>query len=173
VALLGEALRDRDDEVRLLAYALLDRTEREVYARIKADTAKLEDAKGPARASLHARLAQHHWELVELGLASGDVAAHLLATAEKHVQDALGDAPGDGNAQVLLGRIELRRGRLAEAEAAFGQALRCGLGEEIIRPYLAEVAFRRRRFDEVRQHVRAVGGDERGAMEPRVATYWS
>jgi hypothetical protein len=173
VALLGEALRDRDDEVRLLAYALLDRTERDIYARIKADEAKRQEARGAARAGLHARLAQHHWELVELGLAQGDVAAHLLAQAGEHVREALALTPGDGNAQVLLGRIELRRGRLDEAEAAFTEALGCGLGEEVIRPYLAEVAFRRRRFDEVRSHVRALGGEERGALEPRVASYWS
>ncbi|HLL84535.1 MAG TPA: hypothetical protein VK420_17855, partial [Longimicrobium sp.] len=68
IALLSEALRDRDDEVRLLAYALRDRTEREIYARIKADEAKLEGTEGDARARVHASVAQHHWELVELGL---------------------------------------------------------------------------------------------------------
>lgn len=171
VSILALGLKDRDDEVRLLSYALLDSKEREIYTRIKEDTARLEKVPEEGKGRVHARLAHHHWEMVYMGIAHGEVGRHLLSEARKHAEHALERSPRDGGTQLLLGRILLKQGALDEARQAFNRALESGLCDAVVLPYLAEIGFKQRKFDEVREHIRVLG--TRGNLPPTVVGFWS
>jgi cytochrome c-type biogenesis protein CcmH/NrfG len=57
---------------------------------------------------------------------------------------------------VLLGRILLRLSRPAEARAALERALALGASRLSVLPWLAEAAFRERRFADVRAALSAL-----------------
>ena len=146
VPILREALRDPEDDVRLLAYSLLDGKEQRINEAIRRLLEELETATGQRAGLLHRHVASQYWELAYLGLASGDVYDHVLQQVLTHCDAALAEL---GRLHGLLyqrGRVLLRLGRWDEAEAAFREALQRGMGEADILPYLAEIAYLRRHW---------------------------
>ena len=156
IPILDIALKDQVDDVRLLAYSMLDGKERVIFERIKGLDRKLADLGGGAdreRAFIRLRLAQEYWELAYLGLAHGKVLLHVLSQAEQHLQATLAIEPTNPSALLLLGRVHLKRGEAGEAAARFRKARDAGMPGEVVAPYLAEVAFMSRDFDGVRRHL--------------------
>jgi hypothetical protein len=145
IPLLRLALKDAEDDVRLLAYALLDRKEQALTARIRARLYQLKTATTVDSYYLHKAIAYEYWELVHLGLAQGEVLTHTLDRARKHTEDALMLSAHDAGLQFLLGRILLRQMNLEEAFCAFSKALKLGLADSKVAPYLAEIYFLQRR----------------------------
>jgi hypothetical protein len=152
------ALTDTVDDVRLLAYSVLDRKEQGLNARLKSLLGQLEaSAKDEyKRARLQKRLAQTHFEIIELGLAQGEVQSYLLKAARRHVEEALRAEPSDRESLFLLGAIALRQDELPVAEKAFLGAQVLGMSVEKVLPYLAELAFRQRKFSMVTHYLRAI-----------------
>jgi hypothetical protein len=165
IPILDIALKDQVDDVRLLAYSMLDGKERVIFDRIKDLSRKLDDLGEGARrerAFIRLRLAQEYWELAYLGLAHGKVLLHVLSQAEEHLQAVLEIDAADAGALLLLGRVHLKRGETVEAAARLRQARDAGMPGEVVAPYLAEVAFLSRDFDGVRRHL--------GKLSPSAAT---
>jgi hypothetical protein len=172
VAQLRRALEDPDEEVRLLAHALLESKSRAAYRRIQEATQALEDAPAQGHGPRHRRLAFEHWELAWLGLAEGECLGHTLQVARRHVLDAIEEEPDSASLHFLLGRIDLRLGGPEQAEAALLRASELGLPGAVVRPYLAESAFLRRRFDLVRRHL-AEAPLHASETVDRVRRFWS
>lgn len=151
------ALTDPVDDVRLLAYSILDRKEQGFSAQHKSYLTQLEATRDAGkRAKLQKRIAQNHLEMIKLGLAKGEVQTYLLAEGRRHVDAALQVAPDDRESLFLLGIIALRQEDLATAEKAFLRAQVLGMALEKVLPYLAEVAFRQERFPMVAHYLRAI-----------------
>jgi len=172
VALLWRALKDSEEEIRLLAFSFLETRLSSVYRRIQALTQELDAASEERRGVLHARLAFEHWELAWQGLVQGDVLGHELAMASEHVVHALKRDPRSAPIQLLRARIHLRRGRLAEADVALRCARVLGIPGPSLRPYQAELAFRQKRFDEVRRHLAHPALASGNTAAARVQRYW-
>lgn len=149
--LLRLALKDHDDDVRLLAYALLDRKERAIESRIREQQAQLDQADEEARFAFHKALANDYWELARLN--SGSAAEFLNRRACEHGHAALQIRDMDGGLQFLVGRIQLEQTRLDEAREAFERAEGCGVDARVTSSYLAEIAFRQLRFTEAAHHL--------------------
>jgi hypothetical protein len=173
VPILQVALRDPVDDVRLLAYALLDSKERAIYARIRQHTARLAEAPRNANGGIHKRLAQEHWELVYLGLAQGEVRAHVLESGLKHARQALAALPRDAGLHLLWGRMLVGQEHIDEATAAFDQAEALGLPSQALVSYRAEIAFRRRQYQLVRDLLKQLPAESKRRMPmAAVVDYW-
>lgn len=172
VPLLRLALKDPDDEVRLLAYALLNRKEKAIEARMRQQqSAPADDA--PAQAfARHKALAHDYWELAHLGDPQGDALLSLCGRAQEHALAALGLRPDDGGLHVLCGRIWLVQRQFDAAGAAFVRARACGIDARQIAALLAEVAFRRQGYGDVRQHLAQLGNCAHPVALSRPARYW-
>ncbi|MBA1146379.1 HEAT repeat domain-containing protein [Ectothiorhodospiraceae bacterium WFHF3C12] len=170
VPILKLALKDRSDDVRLFAYAMLDRFESEINGDINAQRQRL---KGLGRhLRVHARLAALYWELAYLGLAQGGVRAHVLEQARDHADRALA-AGDDAAVRFLLGRVLLELGDLDGAELAMRNAVYAGLDPGEVAPYRAEVAFLQRRFADVPRVLGQVpDGGRREPLLAQVVTLW-
>lgn len=176
--LLREMLRDPADELRLAAYAVLERREKESQAAIALAEAAAREAgdgarqaeNGARRLAALRRLAFLHWEAAYQELADGEVSRHHLERALEAAEAARGLAPGDGPLAFLKGRILIRLGEAgrapagagdasasarapAEAEAAVDEAAGAGIPGARLLPHLAEAAFRRGDFAAVRRHL--------------------
>lgn len=140
VPILKLALRDPADDVRLLAYSMLDQKESRINQRIEKLLDRLGNSDEDNPAAQHAGLARWYWELAYLGLAQGSVLAHVLSQARKHAQQSLELKP-DPDIQLLGGRIALEQGEISTARTFFRHAENGGIRFEKIAPFLAEAAF--------------------------------
>jgi len=173
IAALRQAMEDRDEDVRLLAHALLEAKNRAAWREIDAANGALDRAPQRRLGSIHRRLASQYWEVAWLGLAQGECLDHALGTARRHTMMALDQDPRSASLHLLLGRIELRLGAPERAEAALLRARDLGLPAGVAAPYLAEAAFLRRRFDLVRSHLAMPARATPGGAAARVRRYWT
>ncbi len=192
----SKATCDPVDDVRLLAYAMRDSSEKKLTDHISALTEALPDVPVRMRNACHKTIAALCWELVYHRLVQGAVKQHWLQTARQHMEvvfAAPGDAssPGaptvpniadergasvmsDADSWLLYGRILLESGDLALAGKAFANARAGGTDEQKILPWLAEIAFNERRFPEVKVYLSALTRPgERGHELALVRAWWS
>ncbi|MFV9682122.1 HEAT repeat domain-containing protein [Pseudomonas sp. NY15367] len=150
IPILKLALRDPSDDVRLLAYSMLDQRESRINQRIEHALADMENVSTDRKFALHAQLARWYWELAYVGLAQGSVLDHVLQQAWGHVTSALvGNTSGE--LHLLAGRIAMEQGNLDEAMAQFDLSAQTGMDAVQLAPYRAEIAFLRQRYEEIPQ----------------------
>jgi hypothetical protein len=172
IALLRRALTDPDEDIRLVAHAVLESKLRAAYRSLHDGARALAAAPAELRATLHRRLAAGHWELAWSGLADGDCLVDTLQCARRHAQAASAEQPGCASLALLVARIELRCANAVAAEAALARAIDLGLPPAIASSYLAEAAFLERRFERVRQRLAAAPSQGSAALA-RVRRFWS
>lgn len=171
--LLQEMLGDPADEVRLVAYGILDNQEKNINQHVHSEIQKLRAAGTPEmRLIALRRLAELYWELVYGGLVHGDVRQHALEETARYLDQAMQLAPEDAGLWFLRGKV-LLFGHDSAAEAAFHRAVANGLDESRVLAYLGQIAYERRDYDEVRRIFSALA---EGAYSPRLkgaVRYWS
>ena len=148
---LRELLGDSEDDLRLLAYGLLDSREKRLNADIheaRQRYAASRDAEQRSRVA-H-QLAALYWELIYQGLVQGDLLDYAVGEALRYSETALQTRGNDPALHLQHGRLLQQMGRLEEADAAYRRARELGLPASRVVPYLAELAFARRDFVQVR-----------------------
>ncbi|MGB6055430.1 MAG: hypothetical protein WBG17_09335 [Burkholderiaceae bacterium] len=150
-ALLRDLLADPTDDIRLLAYGILDNKEKQITQKILARKLQLQQAgSDEKRASLDQRIAELYWELIYQNLVQGDMQLFSAEQTRLHARRALSILPDNAGIWFLLARLELHMRQVEAAEAALLQAQQGGFARERMLPYLAELRFLQRRHAEVR-----------------------
>jgi hypothetical protein len=170
---LRAGLRDRREEVRLLAHALLDRRETRLRIVIASLEAELErsTSKPACRHELLRRLAHLHWAIVEGELAQGELARGALERARRFAEAVL-VARFDRELCLLLVRAHLRRSDARNAWRWLQRAERDGVAREACAPLYAEAAFLLRRFEQIPYWLRSCGRQLWRPELRRVAAVW-
>jgi hypothetical protein len=154
VPLLRVALADSCEDVRLLAYAILERRDKVLRSRISAGIAQLPAADtglagaDPSPPHVLRDLAHAHWELVRGEFVQGQTAQRTLQQA-LHYAAAAFHAQPDGSLALMLARIQLRIGNAEAAVGYLASARAAGVAEAVCLPLLAEAAFTLRRFEAI------------------------
>jgi hypothetical protein len=143
IPLLRKALKDEEDDVRLLAYALLKRKENIAISRLKN---RLQEVNESNLFSLHKAIAYDCWEIIYLELMQGEVQKHYFDLAIKHIKISLSDNANDPGLNLLFAKILLKKRDLARSREIFMKAGSTGIDREKILPYFAELAFLEKRF---------------------------
>lgn len=153
-SLFRGALQDEVEEIRLLAFGVLDKKEQAISARIQEELDRLKQAASVEEQREHARqLAYAYWEFVYAELSQGDVMNHALLQAKQYAEQVLERDSEDAGMWALLGQIHLRLHDKEQASSAFRRALEGGIPETRVLPYLAELAFQQRKFSATRQYL--------------------
>jgi tetratricopeptide (TPR) repeat protein len=174
IPILKEALRDPVDDVRLLAYSMLDAKEEEINASIRRLLERTDQASTDQQQKLHQRISNCYWELAYLGLAQGEVLRHSLAQALAHLEQALAAGAAEPALHIQRGRLLMHQQRWDDAEQAFGDAVQLGVPATGIASYLAEIAFENKNFQQVAAHLRKLGPSARKSERlAAVVTYWT
>lgn len=148
--LLRQLLADPLDDIRLLAYGMLDGKEKAISQRLLAEEKTLKEATADdERFGAHKRLAELQWELVFQKLVQGDMRLFACRQARTHAQAALNIKSDDAGIWFLLGRVNLVLRDLAAGQQALGRAQQCGLPRTVVIPYLAEYAYAERQFAKI------------------------
>ncbi len=171
--LLQGMLGDSSDDIRLVAYGLLDSREKKITAQIHAEQSKLRHAKaGQARLMALKQLAELYWEMVYAGLAQGDLRLHSLNQALSHADEALQLAEHDTGMLFLKGRILHNLKRDAEAVEMLQAAIQCGLPEFRAMPYLVEIAFRQGEYELVQERMNSFSNAQVTPLMKKVVDFW-
>jgi polysaccharide biosynthesis protein PelE len=150
--LLQSMLGDTSEDIRLVAYGLLDSREKKITSEIHRELANLKTAEGKDLRLICLRhLAELYWELVYAGLTQGDLRLHALHQSLSYVDDALQLAPQEQGLWFLKGRVLHELKRNDEAYAILEQAMANGLPESRVLPYIVEIAFDRGDYRTVRR----------------------
>lgn len=166
------ALKDPEDEVRLLAYALLNRKEKAIEARIRKTQAELCDADANDCFALHKALAHDFWALSQLAKSRSSTQLSLCARAREQVESAVVYQSGNGGLRLLLARILLAERHLDAASEALRCAEKMGVDARQIEPLLAEIAFIEGRYFDVGSHVQRVSLGRSASRVGMAAAYW-
>lgn len=148
--LLRQLLADPIEDIRLLAYGMLDGKEKRIGARILAEEKMLEMAlPDDARYGAHKRLAELYWELAWQRLVQGDMLRHSCRQSREHVERALVIDASDAGLHFLLLRVALQLREAPAAHAALAGARRLGFSEDQLLPYEAEIAWLEHRLADI------------------------
>lgn len=173
--ILEELLGDDTDDVRLVAFGMLDSEEKKISVHIQRERALLAcEPPSDQRYACLRHLAELHWELTYAALAQGELRKHILGQARTYLDQALaiGVTPRPGLI-FLKGRILLAQGLMAEAEVALKQAVAMGQPQISALPYLAEIAFERREFGLVRQFLQQLCELNVASKTRAIADLWA
>jgi polysaccharide biosynthesis protein PelE len=172
--ILEELLGDDTDDVRLVAFGMLDTEEKKISSEIRQQSERLEQAQTlEVRFGCLRQLAELNWELVYACLAQGELRRHILTQAARFADEALALDVSSGSGLVFLrGRIWLEQGDLDAAKLAIEQAVAQGQPRTSAWPYLAEIAFRRRDFIAVRQYMQQLSKLNLASRTQMVEDFW-
>jgi tetratricopeptide (TPR) repeat protein len=150
IPLLRLALGDAVDDIRLLAYALLDRKEYRLSKSVEKAKQDLEKQDPSRRKQLYRQIANDYWELAHLGLVQGEAKNHVLGMAYKYIQLGLGQSPQDSGLLFQYAQILLRLGKYSQALEQFKKAEGSGIEYVSLLTYYAEIAFYTRQYRDVK-----------------------
>ncbi|KAA3649725.1 MAG: hypothetical protein DWQ11_18210 [Proteobacteria bacterium] len=171
--LLRNLLGDDSEDLRLLAYGMLDRKEKGLNAQIHAEHRRLAANPGPtAQLLAHTRLAGLYWELIYQQLAHGDLRTHAADTGLFHARAALALRPSAAGMHLRCGQFLQTLGDADGAEVALEAARSAGLPDHRVLPHLAELAFLRRDFAAVRRLLAPLGHWPGTTGMHKVAQLW-
>jgi hypothetical protein len=174
---LNELLGASCDDLRLLAYGMLDSSEKQISKQIAATLEryrKFDMASFPNEHFQAAKeLAELHWELVYQRLVQGDVRKQTIEQAQRYASEALKGHMYDGELRFFLGKIRLVVGDFTGASSAFESALALGFPSLRIAPYLAEIAYLKRDFADVRRTINQAREDHSLTTLRQTVEYWS
>lgn len=172
IPMLKELLGDEADDLRLLAYGMLDQREKTLNALIHDVLEKLQDVHEPGLRELYQKqLAELYWAFAYEHLTEGDILSYMLTQAEHYARAAL-EARTDGDLCVLLAQILIRQEKYHEAEEAFSQAISLGMPVMRIQPYLAELAYLRQDYLAVQQHLRQLPVNNQVQRIANIQRFW-
>jgi tetratricopeptide (TPR) repeat protein len=145
--LLRDVLSDPAEDIRLLAYGMLDNQEKRINRAIDEELRQLGLATAePARLAAAQRLSDLYWELVYQRLALGDLRQYAIDESLRYCEQVLAEHPASAAMILRRGRLRHEQGNYAAAEADYRRALALGLPATRVLPYLAEVRFEQRDF---------------------------
>lgn len=159
--LLREVLSDPSEDLRLLAYGMLDNLEKRLNRSIDQELDALQAAQSlqqNAQALDSAqRLSDLYWELVYQQLVQGDLRQHALQESLHYCRQVLAQQPGNAPLLLRQGRLQHALGDNAQARASYQQAQQLGLPATRVLPYQAELCFAERDFAQARALLQQLG----------------
>lgn len=178
--LLRTVLSDPNEDMRLLAYGMLDTLEKRVNRAIDREIKALARAKehesglaGAMTDSANHRLSDLYWELAYQELAQGDLRTHAIHESLRYCEAVLGHQPDHPQMNFRKGRLLQQLRRQGEAEHAYVRAGELGMAATRLLPYQAELCFERKNFAQTRELMRGLDKLRSLTRLRRVVEYWS
>ncbi|NOT18337.1 MAG: hypothetical protein HOP20_09775 [Sulfuriferula sp.] len=170
--LLKALLGDDADDLRLLAYGMLDNREKTLNKLIHDTLIKLNASNQTTLQHLyHKQLAELYWAFAYEQLAEGDMLTYMLTQAEHYAQLALAHYE-DIDLLILSAQIMLKQ---SNTVAAYQMLLHAdGLGASPTRtaPYLAEIAYTQGNYTNVRLHLTRLHGNQQHRAIANIVSFW-
>ena len=172
IPLLRMALSDSVDDIRLLAYALLDRKENKLSKNIKKLKQQLENKSNIKNKFLYQKIANDYLELARLGLVQGETQNYVLKMACKYIELGLKFYPKDAGFCFQYGQALLKLRKYQQAYEQFKKAESFGIDREKLLVYYAELAFYHQNYLEVRDIMKTLDFPTAHPKLSTIANFW-
>jgi polysaccharide biosynthesis protein PelE len=190
IPLLQGLLADRAEDIRLLAYSMMDAWEKDITVRLQSAQTQLDAAVALGSATTdsrhdagfdkiahinaHRKLAELYWEQVDTGLARGDLRTFALQKAKTHCEESLGLDGLMAGVWRLYGLVLIELHQLEGARRAMELARKAGMSDVQVMPHLARIAFDEGRYNEVRKCMKRLSKRKNLPHNLRqVVRYWT
>jgi len=174
IPILRIALLDPLDEVRLLAYSMLDKKEKSLGKTIKAQLQEVDDTLSKSQAVVHRRLAEAYWELSYLGLVQGQAKTQILKRAFAAIEQVTQIEFNNAESFFLKGRIALNMGLNPVAEVSFQRAIELGVPRYRVASYQAELAFVQHQYEQVSDYLSLIDDEtKKNEIILEIVKQWS
>jgi polysaccharide biosynthesis protein PelE len=173
--IIPSLLRDKSDEIRLLAFNIQDQQEGLLSEDIEKLLALLEspELEPDNKAKIEKTIALLYWEFIYRNLLLPELEPSTLAKAEYYALSAVKVLADDATLWGLLGKIYQRAKQYDKAEQAFNKIREFNTSPSKVLPYLAEIKFRMRDYAAVRQYLAESDILSDVAMVAPVKRFWS
>ncbi len=168
VPLLKSALKNKEDDVRLLAFLLLEQKNNDINNKIETLQRHLDQETDNVKP--RTLLARTYLDMVSQGLIQDEMKLQILAKAKHHLEKALQDNPNEANAHFMMGQVHLELGEYDPAHDAFTKSMTFGFPPDTVSPFLARIAFQRRCFEDIPGYLKQIP-QERRMLTPLADTY--
>jgi len=157
ISLIKHSLSDRDDEIRLYSFSLIDNMEQDINSKIHQASLRFSEANQiEAKVDAAKELAYLYWDMVYFDL-SDDILKNFLVDKSFHyAQIVFEHNMGDTGMNVLLGKLYLEKRAYEDASTQFIMAIENGVDHEYIVPYLAELYFEQGNYRSIRSMLNIV-----------------
>ena len=163
IPILKLALKDLEDDIRLLAYSTLDGKETKLNEKISLYQQEIAvTTKQPKLSHLQKQLAELYWELSYLGLAQGALRKYVLEKAEALALQSIEHVKTPATF-IFLGRISLALDKYEIAHEYLLKATEFGMARRHVLPYKAEVAFCMNKFDDCKRYLKELPEQPKGS----------
>ncbi len=167
-------LSDRDNEIRLYSFSLLSAKEQQLNERITQLIAELEKTADKSEQSrLKGALAENYWEFVYQGLTEAENIPIMIEKVEHFAKEALLGSQDKAPLFLLLAKSFFTHRDYTQALHYFQAALQAGIPRVRVLPYLAEIAFEKRAFKEVRHLMQELQTNEIPSRIAPLQSLWS
>ncbi|MEM5514599.1 protein PelE [Pseudoalteromonas sp. AS84] len=172
IPILKLALKDLEDDIRLLAYSTLDGKETKLNEKISLYQQEIAvTTNQPKLSHLQKQLAELYWELSYLGLAQGALRKYVLEKAEALALQSIEHVKTPATF-IFLGRISLALDKYEIAHEYLLKATEFGMARRHVLPYKAEVAFCMNKFDDCKRYLKELPEQPKGSELRHLQEYW-
>lgn len=173
IPILKLALKDLEDDIRLLAYSTLDGKETKLNEKIGLYQQEIAIiTQQPKLSNLQQQLAELYWELSYLGLAQGALRTYVLEKAEALSLESIKYVEKPATF-VFLGRLCLSLGKYEQALEHLTKATELGMARRHVLPYKAEVAFCMNKLDDCKRYLEELPEQSKGSELRHLQEYWN
>jgi tetratricopeptide (TPR) repeat protein len=153
IALIKQTLSDRNDEIRLYSFAIIDKLERTINNTIHTKLDNYRQSKNTKdRAKLAGEIAQLYWEMLYFELADEDLRHFITLEIDHYGTEALKEYPESIALNTLMGRCCLMAREYERAEKYFEKLInQYGVRDNSITPYLGELYYIKHDYQHVKQ----------------------
>ena len=152
INIIKQALADKQDEVRLFAFSIIDKFEKRLNVEIQRLLKKFENSESESEKVLVARnLATHYWDLVYFELSDPALQNFFIRESKRFAEYVLEKNFNDMPMHVLIGKIALQEKEFEKAEREFATVLETNVRRyDFVVPYLAEIFYNRSNYTAVK-----------------------
>ncbi|MDP3136577.1 MAG: hypothetical protein Q8N17_09640 [Burkholderiaceae bacterium] len=178
IPLLQGLLGDPAEDIRLLAYSMMESWEKDITQRLQTAQVQLSAARElkekTQTVNAHRRVAELYWEQVDTGLVRGDLRQYSLLQAKRHCEAALHLDANAGGVWLLFSAVLTELKETAAAHRTLLLARKSGIPDLVVLPMLARLAYDEGRYDEVAVWMKRTGRLGQMPLALRqVVRYWT
>jgi len=148
ISIIKSSLSDKDDEIRLYSFAIIDKMERGINKSIHTKLTEFNalDAEDEKRVILAEELAYLYWDMVYFELSDEDLKKFILSEVQKYAKIVLKHNMEHMNINILLGKVYLMLKQYENASTCFAIVIEQEGESSYTYPYLAEIFFNQKNY---------------------------
>lgn len=149
--LIKKCLSDKNDEIRLYSFAIIDKEERLINTKIHTQLEKLNEVvSSDEKLKAAEELVCLYWDMIYLELSDKALTYFIAEEIKRYAKIVLDIEPENIKVHVALGKMYLYNKNFSKAEKHFKIAIKKGPNTDFNIPYLAEIYYNKRDFKAVK-----------------------